>query len=506
MNKNSFLKSSAILFIGDLLTKILGFVYLAPLARIDSSIGTIQGFLMTPYSFFIIFSIMGITNVMMYKLGPVSDNKDLFKEYFLDGAWYVLITSTLITAILIYFSKPLMIEVTPTDITYLPQLVNSLKIIAISILFFAGNTLMRAVLLSRNKVTIISVTYITEQLVKILILLFGCYYYISLKGMSPAISSYVTAFSVILSVASTTIILLAYSIKIKLFEFMDGAKYKWKFSSFKSIFLLGVVYFVNSIFLSGFNQIDLMMLSDSLMNKGYSLGSIENITGIYFTWSWKLIMVVITTGSVFITMMIQQMTIAKDIAQKVNVFKEVFNFVVLYSILATIFFLTAGSDFYQWFYGDDSGTRILMIQTLLILPIMIRMQLSIFSITVGKSKNVLISTIMIFILKIILNPIMFRLFEVNGFIYASILSIILSIAFMLALDYKIFSYTASEVKNMLNLFMKMLLLYVISFEGSKLVHTLGLPHIANLFIISILILVIFCLFNLKALKELKKMI
>lgn len=506
MSRSNFLKSSAILFVGDLLTKILGFVYLAPLARIDGGIGSIQGFLMTPYSFFITFSVMGITNVMMYKLGPVLDDKDLYKKHFLDGVYYVLITSVVITGILIVGAQPLMENATPPGIDYLTDLVLSLRIIAISILFFAVNTLIRAVMLSKNYVTIISITYITEQIVKLVILLAGCYYYISVKGMDVAVSSYVTAWSVTISVASTTVILIAYAAKMKLFEFMDGAKYKWSPTSFKAIFMLGAVYFVNSIFINGFNQIDLAMLADSLVKHGYSTADAERVTGIYFTWAWKLIMVVITLGSVFVTIMIQQMTRRETIEEKVGELKSVFDLVMLYSMLATVFFLTAGIDFYTWFYGTDDGIKILMIQSLLILPIMIRMQLSVFSITVGQRRIVLLSTALIFAVKIILNPIMFNYFEVYGFVYASILACLASIAFMLIFDHKIFKFSKQEYVSIAVSMGKMFVVYLISAAFASFVHGMQLSNFISLGLISIEILVVFGLLNFSKIKQFKAMI
>ncbi len=505
MNKKNFLKSSAILFVGDLLTKILGFIYLAPLARIDGGIGTIQGYLMTPYSFFITFSVMGITNVMMYKLGPALGNRDEYKKHFLDGVYYVLITSVVITLMLIGFATPLMEKATPTGIDYLPDLVVSLRIIAISILFFALNTLIRAVMLSKSHIKVISITYITEQLVKLIILLAGCYYFITIKGYDVSVSSYVTAWSVTISVASTTLILIGYAAKVKLFEFMSAAKYKWSPISFKSIFMLGAVYFVNSIFISGFSQIDLAMLADTLVNNGYSVAAAENITGIYFTWSWKLIMVVITLGSVFVTIMIKQMTQVPTIEEKVDEMKTVLDLVLLYTLLATVFFLTAGVDFYAWFYGTTDGIGILMAQSLLIVPFMLRMILSVFSITVGQRRIVLLSTLVIFAVKIVLNPILFMAFEVYGFIAAGFLAAIASIIFMLVFDHKIFKFSRKELIHKVYIFIKMLGVYIISALFANVIHGLEISHFWSLLIISIEILLVFALFNITYIKDFKKM-
>lgn len=506
MSKKNFIKSSAILFVGDLLTKILGFIYLAPLARIDEGIGTIQGFLMTPYSFFITFSVMGITNVMMYKLGPVVNDKDAYKRNFLDGVFYVFATSVLITSLLILAAEPLMENATPPGIDYLPDLVSSLRLIAVSILFFAINTLIRAVMLSKNYVTIISVTYITEQIVKLVILLAGCYYLISIKGQAVTVSSYVTAWSVTISVASTTLILGIYALKIKLFDFMDGARYKWTPSSFKAIFTLGAVYFVNSIFINGFNQIDLAMLADSLVKHGHSVAEAERLTGIYFTWAWKLIMVVITLGSVFITIMIQQTTRAETIKAKVEELKSVFDIVMLYSMLATVFFLTAGLDFYTWFYGSDDGILILMMQSLLILPIMVRMQLSVFSITVGQRRIVLISTALIFAVKIILNPILFNYFEVYGFVLSSFIACIASIWCMLTFDRHIFMFSKEEYLKIIIAVGKMVCVYIVSLLFTNFIHGFELSHFTSLMIISVVILAVFALFNINAIKQFKTMI
>lgn len=504
MNNKNFLKSSAILFVGDLLTKILGFIYLAPLARIDVGIGSISGYLMTPYSFFITFSVMGITSVMMYKLGPAIDNKDEFKRHFFDGTYYVLITSSIITLGLLIFAKPLMESVTPESIPYVPDLVVSLQIISVSIIFYAINTLIRSVMLSKNYVTIISVTYITEQLVKLIILLAGCYYFITIKGQDVIVSSYVTAWSVTISVVSTTAILVGYSLKIKLFDFLDGAKYKWSPSSFKAIFTLGAVYFINSIFINGFNQIDLLMFADSLARIDVDPIEIDLLISYYFSWSWKLIMVVITLGGVFITIMVQQITRAKSKSEKILEMKNVLDFMILFTMLATTFFLTAGKDFYELFYPTSDGVEILVVQALVIVPVMIRMLLSVFAVTIGKRRIVLFSTAIIFIAKIILNPILFYFFEIYGFVYASIIASILSIAFMLILDTNIFQFTKQEYFAKARLFIRMLILHFISIIFASFIHKSDISTFVSFIIISVEILVLFALFNIRAIKRFRK--
>ncbi len=501
--KSNFFKSSAILFVGDLLTKILGFIYLAPLARIDGGIGTIQGYLMTPYSFFVIFSVMGITNVMMYKLGPVKDDPKMYKKHFLDGAFYVAITSTIITILLIVFARPLMESVTPAGIEYLDQLVISLRIIAISIIFYGFNTLIRALMLSKNYVTIISITYITEQLVKLILLLVGCYYLISVKENNVAISSYVTALAVTLSVISTSLIVLMYALKTKVFSFLNSSSYRWKPSSFKAIFVLGSVYFVNNVFISGFSQIDLAMMASGLTRAGYDTLQIELITGVYFTWSWKLIMVVITLGAVFVTIMIKQMTQTKKEDEKLQELKNVMQVLILYSLLATVFFVTAGIDFYRFFYGTNIGVSILIAQSILVLPIMLRMQISVFSITVGHRRVVLFSTLLIFATKIVLNPILFNFFEVYGYILSSLIACIVSISYMIIFDAKLFKFTKEDFAQILSSFFKMAIVLVVSVIFAVYVRGLIESNIMRFIVISGQILIVFALANIKTLISLK---
>lgn len=504
MNK-SFLKSSAILFVGDLLTKVLGFIYLAPLERIDPNIGAVQGYLMLPYSFFITFSVMGINNVMLYKLGPVKDDKNLTKKYFLDGAYYVGITSLAITVFLMLFAKPMMTQLAD-NLYYLPDLIASLRIIAISLVFYAANMLIRSLLLSRNHVEMISLMYISEQIIKIILLLGGCYYFIVVKGEDIAISAYISAWSVTLSVASTTVLLLIYTFKIKLFDFMDGEKYKWHWKSFKTIFVLGAVYFVNAVFINGFVQIDLTTFANSLEKVGYLTGEIETLVSIYFTWSWKLITLVITLGSVFVTVMLQRVTAVKNHTQKVDELKMVFELVLMYSALATIFFLTAGCDFYYLFYSApettaiSNQTLILMAQSLMITPFLIRMQLSSFAITVGKRKIVLLSTALIFTLKIVLNPLFFHFFEFYGYIIASIVATLISLIFMVRFDKSTYQFHRVDLYKYLRICRNMMIVLIISGNATLLIRSLDLGYLFNFTTISIVILGSFSIFNFKYIK------
>lgn len=504
MNK-SFIKSSAILFVGDLFTKILGFIYLAPLERIDPNIGAVQGYLMLPYSFFITFSVMGINNVMLYKLGPVKDDKDLTKKYFLDGAYYVGITSIAITLFLIIFANPMMTQFAE-GLYYLDALIASLRIIAISIVFYAANMLIRSLLLSRNHVEMISAMYISEQIIKIVILLAGCYYFIVYKGEDIAYSAYISAWSVTISVASTTVLLLAYTFKIKIFDFLKGAKYKWEWISFKNIFMLGAVYFVNAVFINGFVQIDLTTFASSLTKIGYLTTEVETLVSIYFTWSWKLIMLVITLGSVFVTVMLQRVTSAQTNQGKIIELKAVFELVLMYACLGTIFFLTAGCDFYYLFYSApetsaiSNQTFILMAQSLMIVPFLLRMQLSSYAITVGKRRIVLLSTALIFGLKIILNPIFFAIFEYYGYIVASIVATLVSMIFMVRFDKATYQFHKVDLYKYLRIIRNMMIVLIISGNFTVIIRSFELGYLFNFLSISAIILVSFAVLNFKYLK------
>ncbi len=466
---SKFLKASMIILIGEFVTRFLGFLYLAPLEKINPEIGTVSALLMQPYSFFLLFVILGVSNILIAEFTKYYQ-KDVikYKKAFMDGAYYLLITSSLVMVILFVFAGPL-INSYAGDVSYTNQLVDGMRILSISVIFFGFNILMKSKLLVHGHYKIVSISYIFEQLIKIFILLGGAIWLYYFNDYPIGISAYLISLSVTISIVFTSLIFLVTAYKYQMFAGFKKIEYQFKFSGLKKLFLLGVIFFVNGLFIVGFQQIDLSNFSNDVLSKGYSISEKNDYLGIYFTWSWKLIMFPVTLGSVLITMMVKHVKLENENKQVV-IFNQIFNIVIVYSIIVTIFFLTGGQYFYNWFYGPtEIGVIILMTQSLLIPLFIIRTIMTVYSLIQKSTKIILISTFIMFMVKIILNPILFDIFFINGYIYSSIIAIIISILILLVFDHKTYAVNKKFIYEKSMIVFKMTILLIVSLGFTNLI-------------------------------------
>lgn len=510
MNTKNFLKASSILFIGEFLTRFIGFIYLKPLNSIDSSIGFISGIIMQPYSFFLVFAMLGLTNVLTIKLSESYNQPELYKKNFINGGLYILITSLLVTLILFIFA-PSLITHTSGDISSilnLSPLINSLKILAFSIIFYAFNMLLKSTFFSQSKYTIVSITYVTEQLIKVGLLLFGCYLLLVKYNFNVEISAYVLSLSTLISIISTTAIMLIYGIKTKTFEHLKiNSKYKFNIKPIYTLFILGAVYFFNGLFVTGFMQIDIFTISSDLQSLGISNTDALAIIGDYTTWSWKLISLVLSLGSVFITVMVKHLSERKD--KTSSEFNYILNILLIYSLLATVFFLTAGKSFYYWFYANSTPMSIFILfsQSLLIPFYLLRIQMSVYAITKNRKKSIITSTILLFLLKIILNPICFHFFFILGYIISSIIAISISSLLLIHLNKKLFSFTRKEIFYKLILCGKLFITFISTLIISSVIfYIFHITKDSNFIKLIIQSLVLLTTFAVVLHKDIRKML
>ncbi|MFV0246853.1 MAG: hypothetical protein ACK5HS_02850 [Mycoplasmatales bacterium] len=508
MRKREFAKAGSILFIGEIITRTLGFLYLSPLENINPDIGRVSAYLMQPYLVFLTFAILGLSNVLLSRFSKVIEEEDKLNEEFANALTYILIVSISSAVLLLVFAPSIIGIISYTNISYNFVLARGLRILAIAVPFFAINILLKCIMFAKHHYTTVSVTYVTEQVLKIAIILPGSYFVCNTLNLDVSYTAIILALGTTLSVISTTLIMLISTKMNDILSFFNAKKVQINALLMRILFVDGFVFFINGLFILGFTLVDLLLFERQMIHSSYSVDQVSMFSSIYFSWSWKIVSLAITFGTVFITLMNRFVSTSPK-AKKIREFSYIVDLVLIYSLLATVFFLTIGSDFYNFFYGpslEESYAAQVVIRTqgLLVPVYILRSLFSVYSLINNRKLSIIVSVGVMFIIKIVLSPLLFNVYILNGYIYASMIATIVSLLILFFMDLKIYNFNFQEIINKAIIIVKFAVIFLIvsilySFMPSAITSTF------IIFIIkSAILLLLTLLFFLKEVIQYKK--
>lgn len=488
--KNKFLKSSMILLVGEILTKMIGVLYLIPLYKLNPEIGSIMANLFIPYSFILIFAALGINNVMTNEVSKyyLNDKKKLTNS--LHNGFFLTAMIGLVLTILMYFLSSYFLHIIAPTSIYLDELIIGSKILASGVILFALTNFMRAVLLGFGEFKVVSLSYLLEQVIKVLVILLGSYYVLIIKNSNISEVINILSYSVIISI-SVTLLLFVYIFYSKKYYkyFLD--KFEFNFKKTNKIAMAGMIFFLNGIFITLFDQFDLFMMY-ALFEKA-NVADIEHIKGIYFNWSFKLILIPISLSTAFITVMIRQFNEKKQT-------NRIFVIVYIYSLLMMSCVITMANQIYPFIYSYDKvGISLLRVQSILIPLYIMRTILTVYMILLKKEKLIIYNTSLLILLKIILNIIAINLFpSIYSFVLTSALAIIIA-TFTLYLSMR--AEVNKKIYEYIYIFLKFIVIICIVIYITQYIYTTNL-------IILLLVKVVFIvvLFILLFYRDIKKII
>ncbi len=494
---NKFIKGSSILMIGDLLTKIISVLYLIPLTRIDNTIILLMTNLLVPFGFFVVFSTIGINIVLTNELVKAKDLES--EKKILLNVGVILTILTIVGALLMLLASNWLMHTIEANQQYANTLTKGSRILTIGVLLFSLTSYLRAILLSLGHYKIISITFITEQILKVSIILIGSYYFFVLNNYNIVNVVYLIVFGILVSMISTLLAYIYHFLKIKYFSQFKGIKYKFSNKHAKYLIASSLILFAGGIYLTLFDQIDLLLLNKQMLNIGIEQKVIDNVKSEYFTLSMKIVMVPITISASFITVMIKHIGESKDNKKEFN---NIIYIVSIFSIFMMSAIILMGRDGYQFLYSEKSY-GIITLQAIIIPIYITKNVIGGYVITnKGKYKSIIYSTVVIIILKIILDLILFNYFKYYAYILASSISLIIGTAMLILMNKNLFINIKKTFTTNLTLYIKGIILILVS----AFIYVL-LPHINNLFLMLIVQFIIFIiLFTVIYLKKIKSLI
>lgn len=407
--KEKFLKKSSILIIGEIFTKILGIIYLFPLQRVDADLGQLMADLYIPYSFILVFAAVGINNVMTDEVSKYANDEKKLKKSLQNGLLFTVITGSIASIVLFLLSAPLMNSLATDASMYTKEAIIGTKQLAVAVVLFAITNYMRAVLMGFGKVTPVAISYIGEQVVRVLIILVGVYYVITVQGNGIESSVEIFTISTIASILITFFYFVYCFIKEGYFKYYFHTKYYFSRKKLLYITATGFVFFINGLFITAFDQYDLIMFNLQLDRVGMSINEIGYLKNILFSWSQKIVNIPIGLTSAFLSMMIYYFN-DPDSGPKESL--KLIRLIYVYALISCAAFWIFGNDLFNILYdtsqigmepGYPPGQVLMMIQSFIIPFYVMRTVISVYVLLNNRKDKVFISNLLVLIVKPILN-------------------------------------------------------------------------------------------------------
>ena len=452
-------KNTGILFVSQIMTFILGFLYMIYTARYLGP--EVYGILSFAIAFTIIFGILADLGLSQLMVRELSRDKSLASKY-LGNTIVMKIIASIITFLLIILIVNLIHEtINNTIVIYL---------IALSVLINSFSQIFYSVFQSYEKMEFLAIGGVLSSILLLSITLIAIYYKFD-----------VVFFAFIYLLVS--IIVLVFNMTICFWKFilprMEIDLNFWKFVLLESIFFV-----LTGVFTQIYFNIDSVMLS--LM--------ISNVAVGFYTAAYKLIFILLSIPSVLIISLFPVMSKHFQSAQNILKleYEKIFKFLFILALFLFIFGFIFADKIILIIYGSNYIPSISALQILIfVLPIIFLTYL--FGTLLGainKQRFVAIVTGTSAVLNIILNLFLIPKFSYFGASFATVITEIAVFILMFSYISKFF-YRVSIMDNILKPLIGALILaiciYLISSISWILAFILGsIIYIPILYLLNII--------------------
>lgn len=491
------LRNTSILMIGDFVTRALSILYLIPLLRIDPLIGTLNAALLIPFGFIITLGTMGINIILTNEMVKHKNSPDKLKSSIFSNM-IILGVMALVSFIIIVFGAEFIVDIVAgnsIEEKYIEALVSCTKMLGIGVVIYSINTFFRAFFIAKEDFHIVSLTYISEQILKIILLFVGLFICHNKNILVTDAYLYVLSLSIIISLVSTLFIFICFFIKKRYLKVFKYGKCCLEYEYFKYLIIASIVIFASGSFAALFDLIDMSIINS------IDVDNSQAIYNEYFTASMKLVLIPISMATGFISVMITHIGNTEN-GNKVNEFDKMINVSLLYSFLCVVILFGINEVFYEFMYGYES-LGIFKIQVFIIPIYIARNMVGTYVLTNnGKNSSIIIALCASVFFKITLDILLYKLMGINGFVFSSIISITISIIILVMSNKELFLLTKSNGKQKLKYCIYFLILLILAFILSETILYLTEFSLINIGITALILLLGYiCLYF----KEFKKL-
>ena len=521
MKKNSFVMGAFITTLGIVISKVFGIIYVIPFhSVIGEQGGALYGYAYTIYSLFMSLATAGIP-LAISKI--VSEYQTLGyynakKRAFIIGKKIALLLGAICFLILILFA-PILAKLilgdlvggnTIQDVTFV------IRVISVAILIVPVLSIYRGYFEGHRFMSPPSVSQVLEQIVRVLIIVFGSYLTLKVFNLSLTSAVGVALFGATVGAFASYIYLVNKKLKNK-------KKFNEKVRNvnepiitdkviFKKLVIYAVPFIMIDIFKSLYNYVDMLTVVKGLVNfANYSVNDAETIMSMISTWGSKFNMIILSVSTGVVVSLIPNLTqsvVEKDksgINKKIN---QALSILLFLMIPMTVGLSFLSEPVWTVFYGVSKYGPSVLSFFIFVGLIMGLFTASISIVQVLKDyKSVFISLVAGVLLKILLNNSLMISFSqlglpaYYGVISASIIAYFVSFIIcliVLRMKYKV-DYE-NTVKNFMDTLCGSMLMVVVLFLMKFIIPTSSFSRVGSLLIVVVYALVgmvVYMLFMMK---------
>jgi len=520
MKKSSFLEGAFIATIAIFFTKFLGIIYVIPFYNIvGNQGGALYGYAYNIYNLFLIISSAGIP-LAISKLTSEYNTLKKYKEkkYMFKEAKKVVFTFSIISFLICFIFAPLIANIIIGDVTggnTIEDITFVIRCVSFAILVVPILSISKGYLQGHGFIRPASFSQVLEQIIRILVIIFGSYFAINVLNLSLRTGIGVAVFGA----AAGAIIAYIYLInKLKIIKSNEDDNEELKKEDkkliFKKLIFYSIPFIIISIANSLYNSTDMILLIRTLNHLGYNAIDIETISSVFTTWGHKLNTIVTSIATGVAVSLIPSISENRaqnnynEINNKFNKLLQIFFYIALpLAIFMSLFAREIWTIFYGTSYYGPKIFKLLIITAAIdALYIMICNGLQ----GLNKSKLIYTAVISGLLINLFLDiPLMVLFHKIGidayyGAIIATIIGYTISLIIPLTFLKKEFNINFSEtLKKLPKLFGTYVLMILLSLIYRGIINNIEgrLLLIILLSIIGIILIILYYLLNKKEIEE-----
>ena len=504
MRKSTFVKGAFITTLVIILSKILGIIYVIPFhAMIGEKGGALYGYAYTIYAVFMSLATAGIP-LAISKV--VSEYQTLGyyqtkKRVFYLGKKFSLILGLVCFLVVLLFA-PYLAKFVLGDVVggnTLEDVSFVICIIGTAILIVPVLSVYRGYFEGHRFMSPPSISQVLEQIVRVLIIIIGCFLALNVFHASLTISVSIAL------MGATVGALFSY-----LYLFYKKKKHASKFNEkirpvneplvtdkviIKKIFMYAIPFILIDIFKAIYNYVDMVTVVKGLVHyASFEALDAEYIYSIMSTWGAKFNMMVLAISTGIIVSLIPSLTeslVKKDNVDVQNKIHQAFSMLLFFTIPLTMGISFLSKSIWNLFYGNSIyGANVLSYFIFVGFFIGFFTSMIIILQTLKDNKSVLISLVVGVLFKVLLNMNLMKAFyqmglpPYYGFITASIIGyFISSIICIIVLNRKYGILFEDMVRDFIDIMIATIIMVFCLFIIKYIIPIYSTSRIINLFIV-----------------------
>lgn len=324
MKKNSFMEGSFIATLGIIICKVIGLVYVIPFYAMISNTGAaLYSYAYSIYAVFLSLSTSGLP-IAMSKLVSEYNSLEYYhtKEKVYKLGNIIIMGLGLFFFILLFLLAPSISEFILGNATggnSVKDVALVIRVVASALLIVPSLSVIKGYYQGHKFITAPSLSNVIEQLIRVLIILVGCFVSLKIFKLNESFAIAVSVFAATVG-ALVAFLYLFFKKKKNISNFHVNEKITRNETRFttkyllKQIISISLPFIIVDVLKSSYNLVDTLTVVRTLTDLGYTSDVAETAFSVIGTWGSKLSMIVISISMGISTSLIPN--IASDFIQK----------------------------------------------------------------------------------------------------------------------------------------------------------------------------------------------